>query len=80
VYHKRREVKLTSRATIGMALAVSFASMLLIRLLIFILFKHERGVLQRPALRNSPPDVVSISVKNSAPAVGTAVSQPYKQN
>ena len=76
MYHKRREVKLTSRATIGMALAVSFVSMLLIRFLIFILFQHERGVLQRPALQNSPRDVVAISVKNSTLAIGTAVSQP----
>jgi len=44
--------------------------------LTFVLFQHERDVLQRPALRNSPRDVVSISVENSALAVGTAVSQP----
>ena len=76
MFRKRREVKLTSRATIGMAPAVSFGSMLLIRFLIFILFQHERGVLQRPALHNSPRDVISISVKNSTLAIGTAVFQP----
>jgi hypothetical protein len=59
-----------------MELAVSFASMRLIRLLKegFFFF------VQQPTLLNSRWDAVFISLGDSALAEGTAVSQPYKQN